>query len=254
MPFWNRKKDNKPAASSPASSSSSSSPEDSPLVQLARDLLGSWRSIVASNHTNTAVAEREYRSMIAKHPEVLSAYNNLAVLCLREQKIAEARQHLDHILSTTKGSVVYLAYDDPLINRSVLHILEGEVEAAKQMLLEAKKHKAAYANLCAIEIMGGNFTQAIQYGRDAVENFPDEPVAHVNLVSAYVNGGRKSEGEAALMRAIQRFGQQTIQETATRPFSIQTMFSNDMILYDAKSGAFVMASSTTGDMMVMRPK
>ncbi|MBF0127728.1 MAG: glycosyltransferase family protein [Magnetococcales bacterium] len=146
-----------------------------------------------------AEMERVAHGMIASFPDAGQGWKMLALACMGQGRLAEARDSLEQGLRRTPGDWELSVYLGDLAHR------QGDLaEAAgcyRQALARAPDHAALHYNLALLLQEAGRLDQAEEAFRQAIRCQPDFAEASINLASLLKSLKRYREAEAVFRQA-----------------------------------------------------
>jgi predicted O-linked N-acetylglucosamine transferase (SPINDLY family) len=144
-------------------------------------------------------AEKAYRDILAKVPDYPDAYSLLGLVCLKTNRQKEALQLLNQALSLASHAVFF-------VNRSSIFLaLEqhalAESDAKKALKLNPDAFDA-YVNLISSLRSQKKLQKATEFGRKAIEKFPENADLWNNYAACLLDLGRVADARDAFVNGV----------------------------------------------------
>ncbi|MEP3071954.1 sulfotransferase [Maricaulis sp.] len=149
------------------------------------------------------MAELEQRaSLLAQQaPAVTRPWLHLYNLMMMQSRLHEAEACMHHVLALEPKSV-----DMPSTQANTYRSM-GDSDAALELIRATLRRLGPdvrlYRRGAEIAVLGGAFADAIQFGRDGVKAFPDQPEAYTGLGGALSASRRDDEAREAFLKALE---------------------------------------------------
>lgn len=170
-----------------------------PLKSVPRDRMQQLDTLAAAH--NSQELEQRANLLTQQAPAVPRPWLHLYNVMMSQSRLHEAEACMHHIMALEPGSV------DMVTTQANTYRAMGETDAALYAVRAGLRRLGPDARLyrrgAEMAVLGGAYADAIQFGRDGVKAFPDDPGVYTGLGGALSASRRDDEAREAFMKAIE---------------------------------------------------